>query len=342
MKFRTRISLTFVDVTLLLVSFSLAVMLNPFLGVEYFSEFDPSLTIFILIWLITTSLSKKLDFRRFKNLSSLNMNIVVVNLIIGLVSLLLMFAFRSPQYFLFIVYGTLFGTTILELILASFYFSLIHAKTIHNGFAYNRNPSSMMTSYSPVQEEKPVIIEEKESHSENKIDHTLIDEVGQRMYQFIDSHIDLSNGSHIVFSTTTQFNIDRLPDRHYSNLVNLKRINDIRHINKFFEAVNAKIPKNGIFIGCAETKEQRKQRILRKYSPGINIVYYILDFIVKRIFPKFYLTKNLYFFLTRGKNRVISRAEVLGRLYSCGFEISEEKFLNGHFYFVARKEKNPT
>lgn len=342
MKVKTRISLTLVDVTLLLVSFSLAVILNPFLGVAYFNEFDPSLTIFILIWLIISSLSRKMDLGRYGSIRKLNINIVVINLIIGFVSAFIMYIFRSPQYFLFIIYGTLIGTTVLELILASLYFSLKYAKTVQSGFDYHKNHSSIMSSYIPVQEIDPVFIEKKKPPAEIKIDQYLIDEAGKEVYQFIDSQIDLSNGDHIVFSTTTKFNIDRLPKEHYTNLVNLKRINDIRYINKFFESVNGRIPKNGKFIGCAETQELRKQRILKKYPLGINVIYYILDFILKRIFPKFYLTKKIYFILTRGKNRVISRAEVLGRLYCCGFEVIEERFLDGHFYFAARKEKEPT
>ena len=342
MSVRTRISVTFIDVTLLLVSFSLAVILNPLLGVDYFSEFDPSLTIFILIWLLATSLSKKLDFRRFKNIRGLSVYVIIVNIIIGVISALLIYVFRSPQYSLFIVYGTLIVATALELVVASLYFSLKYAKTIQTDIAYNTR-NSIVSTYPPVHEEvHPTITKRRKLPSEKKIDKTLIDEAGEEVYRFIDKQIDLSNGSHKVFSTTTRFNIDRLPKHHYSNLVNLRRVNDIRYINKFFEAVNAKVPKNGIFIGCAETQEQRKQRIFRKYPPGINLVYYILDFIVKRVFSKFKLTKKLYFYLTRGNNRVISRAEVLGRLYCCGFEVIEEKFLNGHYYFVARKEKEPT
>jgi lipopolysaccharide/colanic/teichoic acid biosynthesis glycosyltransferase len=66
-----------------------------------------------------------------------------------------------------------------------------------------------------------------------------------------------------------------------------------------------------------------------------------LDFIIKRVFPKFNLTKRLYFFLTRGENRVISKAETLGRLYSCGFEIKNEKNINGWLYVVAKKIRAP-
>jgi lipopolysaccharide/colanic/teichoic acid biosynthesis glycosyltransferase len=340
MSVRTRISITLIDVTLLLVTFSLAVILNPLAGGDYFSEFDPSLTFFILIWLVVTSLSKKLEFRRFISRKRLNIYVFVVNIIIGIISTILIYVLESSQSLLFIVYGTLVGTTMLELILVGFYHSLKYAQTFQNGF-YNKNNSTIVSSVTNPTES--ITIEEKQPTVEKEIiDEVLLKEAGKDVYHFIDSQIDLSNGSHKVFSTTTKFNIDRLSKQRYKDLVNLRRVNDIRYINKFFESVNAKLPKKGIFIGCAETQELRKQRIFRKYPPGINLVYYILDFFVKRVFPKFKLTQKLYFLLTRGNNRVISRAEVLGRLYCCGFEIKEEKFLSGYYYFVARKEKEPT
>ena len=343
MKVRTGIILSFVDIVLLLIAFTLTVIVKPSSGIQYFREYAGALAIFILLWLTVSTLTKKLDAGRFKNIRNLNINIIITNLIILALCVLLMYSLRDLHYSRFIVFGTILVTTIFELVLAYFYFYLKHAKTEPNGSSSFKNHSSFLPNTIPVQEKEPTIIEPHHPASEKqrKIDQSLIAEAGQEVYDFIGNYMDLSNGSHIVFSTTTKFNIDKLSPQHYSNLVNLKRINDIRYINKFFESINAKIPENGLFVGCAETKEQRKQRILRKYPPGINFIYYILDFIVKRIFPKFALTKKIYFFLTRGNNRVISRAETLGRLYSCGFEIEDNRKLRGNLYFVARKKTKP-
>lgn len=68
---------------------------------------------------------------------------------------------------------------------------------------------------------------------------------------------------------------------------------------------------------------------------------YTFDFILKRVFPKFILTKKIYFLLTRGNNRVLTRAEFLGRLYSCGFEVLDEKDIENYFYFVVKKIAKP-
>jgi len=127
----------------------------------------------------------------------------------------------------------------------------------------------------------------------------------------------------------------------FDAIVNLKRINDFRYINKFFEAANAKLPVGGLFIDFVESKNLRKRRILHKYPPVINYVAYSIDFIIKRVFPKFALTKRLYFFLTRGQNRVLTKAETFGRLYSCGFEVIDERAISNYLFFITRKITEP-
>ncbi len=169
----------------------------------------------------------------------------------------------------------------------------------------------------------------------------IIQEAGKEVYQFIKKYTDLENGKALVLATTTKFNVENQPENTYKFIINLKRVNDIRRINKFFESINVKLPEGGVFIDCAETYVLRKQRILKKYPPVFNYIYYFFDWVFKRLFPKLVFTKKIYFATTAGRNRVLSKAETLGRLYSCGFEVIDESFLNGHFYFAARKIKEP-
>ncbi len=164
---------------------------------------------------------------------------------------------------------------------------------------------------------------------------------GPSVLRFIELQVDLGNPKNLILATATRFNILSQEVPQFQNIVNLKRINDIRYINKFFEAVNTKMDFSGHFIGCVETKNLRKERVLKKFPAGMNYLIYTLDFILKRIFPKLPITKKIYFFLTRGNNRVISKAETLGRLVSCGFSIIDEKVIDGHLFFVAQKIKKP-
>jgi lipopolysaccharide/colanic/teichoic acid biosynthesis glycosyltransferase len=66
-----------------------------------------------------------------------------------------------------------------------------------------------------------------------------------------------------------------------------------------------------------------------------------MEFIFLRVFPKVYILKKLYFFITRGRNRLLSKGEILGRLVSCGFEITEHISINGLLYFAVKKSGEP-
>lgn len=169
----------------------------------------------------------------------------------------------------------------------------------------------------------------------------IIHESGRDVYDFICKHIDLSNKKTLVLNTTTRFNIDKQRDKYFSSVLNLRRINDTRWINKFFESVNSKLPVGGIYLLNVETYSHRKVRILRKSVVPFNWIHYTADFFVFRVLPKLPFSKTIYFTITKGKGRVLSKAESLGRLYSCGFEIIDEKEIRNILYLVVRKVKEP-
>ena len=62
-------------------------------------------------------------------------------------------------------------------------------------------------------------------------------------------------------------------------------------------------------------------------------------FFLHRVIPKLSFTKQFYFYITKGKNRVISKSELLGRLAFCGFELVDEITIEGKFYFISKKKK---
>jgi lipopolysaccharide/colanic/teichoic acid biosynthesis glycosyltransferase len=169
----------------------------------------------------------------------------------------------------------------------------------------------------------------------------VIQEIGQDPYHKIEHYLETHQSPMLVISTNTRFNIDIQPLPAYNTIVNFNRINEIRYLNKFFEVVNKKMEYGGIFIGRGEVYSTRKERILRYYPPGINYMVYTLDYLLNRVAPKLPFTKQIYFAVTKGKERVISRTETLGRLCSCGFEIVEEVTANDLFYFIVRKVKEP-
>ena len=162
----------------------------------------------------------------------------------------------------------------------------------------------------------------------------------KKTLDFILKYTRLSNSSTKFLNTTNLFTIEELGSG-YNCLVNFHRVNDIRYINKFFEAVNHVLPNGGTFICCVETIQQRMSRKFIRKIPFINSIYFFLEYVFMRVFPKIKFLKYFYFKITRGKNRLLSKSEVLGRLVSCGFEIDNYKKINGLIYIKASKVSEP-
>lgn len=159
------------------------------------------------------------------------------------------------------------------------------------------------------------------------------------IYNEIKSIINFDSDNILVLKTVSTFNID-----YHSNLkfyINFEKTNNFINVNKFHESVNKVLLNNGYYISCAETHLQRKNRKWKKYIFLISPFILFIDFIYKRVLPKLPITKQIYFALTRGHNRVMTKTELLGRLVSCGFKtikIIEHENLT---YFITKKTNLP-
>ncbi|MEX1190714.1 MAG: sugar transferase [Brumimicrobium sp.] len=121
----------------------------------------------------------------------------------------------------------------------------------------------------------------------------------------------------------------------------LKRINDIRFINKHFEKINAALKIGDYYVGCVQTLENYRKKRTSRRIPIIGGFVRVWDFLFLRIAPKVWGVRKVYFALTRGKGRLISKAETLGRLVSCGFEIEDIRPLNDVHLFIVKKAGDP-
>tara|TARA_Y100000996_G_scaffold404192_1_gene378017 strand:+ start:209 stop:1273 length:1065 start_codon:yes stop_codon:yes gene_type:complete len=175
----------------------------------------------------------------------------------------------------------------------------------------------------------------------NKTEKLILNEVNNNsnILDFINKYFELkSNKTLIIPSKVNDINHSR---NKFNKILSLKKINNIRYINKYFEEINIKLNKNGMFFGFIETQANRKKYLLNKYPFLLNYFIYLFDLVLNRILPRLTFLKKLYFFITKGKNKVLSKAETLGRLYSCGFEIVEELNLKSQYFFIVKKTKKP-
>jgi lipopolysaccharide/colanic/teichoic acid biosynthesis glycosyltransferase len=163
---------------------------------------------------------------------------------------------------------------------------------------------------------------------------------GAKAYDFFSRYVPVESPETLVLSTTNEFNVVNHP-REFHSFINLSKVNNIRYINKFFEQVNSRLKNGDVFICCSETIQARKERHRIGTIPVVKNIYFAFEFIFMRVFPKVWGLKKLYFAITRGRNRLISKAETLGRLVSCGFEIVDYQSVNGLLYVVSKKVKEP-
>lgn len=177
-----------------------------------------------------------------------------------------------------------------------------------------------------------LILEEIHKHSGIK---------GSRLLNFLAPLTENRTKPPVITDVFRSCDLNALQPGTVSGLVNLHRVNNIKGINCFFRKANEILEEGAIFAGCAETLEQRRSRLLHKYPRFFNLFYYTADFVFKRIFPKFNFTKRIYLSVTGGRNRALSKSEVLGRLVYCGFKIESVEEFNHLMYFKARKVGRP-
>jgi lipopolysaccharide/colanic/teichoic acid biosynthesis glycosyltransferase len=168
----------------------------------------------------------------------------------------------------------------------------------------------------------------------------IINECGEDVYNYFNLFVTTEDSKTFIVSTTNEFNILN-SNQNFDNLINLSKLNNIRYLNKFFEKINTKLTTGSVFICCFETIAARRERQKTNKIILLGPLLFFFEFVFLRIFPKVWGFKKVYFFITRGRNRLLSKAEVMGRLVSCGFKINAEESFNGIKYIVAIKERLP-
>ena len=133
----------------------------------------------------------------------------------------------------------------------------------------------------------------------------------------------------------------QIPDYQYKTRVDLTLLNDAKGINRRFCIVNQKLPDDGIYVCCYRPQEYMKAKLLARFPKGLNWIVYCLYFFRKRVLPRLLLTSRLYYDVTKGRKRMLSKTEVLGRLYYCGFEVDEIVPMGHIEYVFAHRHSQP-
>ena len=186
---------------------------------------------------------------------------------------------------------------------------------------------------------KPAVDLDDESY--NQICSAIEEYSGKNCLNVLNQNFNLKSGNTKVLFSTNFFDLRSIPNFQFSTIIHLPRLNDIRGINRLFSIVNEKLADDGYIVCCFESKSTHKKKIFDKYPLVISYIVYIFDYIFRRVWPKIQVLNKLYFFITKGRNRIITKTEVFGRLYCYGFEIVVDKKIGKKNYVVAKRVKQP-
>jgi hypothetical protein len=342
-KRKFRIITLIADIVILTISFLIMIWTKP----ASLKSYLPSHFLFFLglalMWIVVSLANGKMHRGKIINFTTLFTRVLSSNIIAISITALVMYILRDYSYSRTIVLGTAIVATILELLFGAVYIAykkaVVQEYEEYDKYKTYRKPSEYelvgVVNGNKLNIDEPTVVSPR-------IANAIENECGIEMAQAVIKMTGKQITDHAaVMSTTTVFNITSLLHEKYDYIINLHKINDIKNLDDFMDAVNRKLELKGYFFCCVETKDQRKKRLLKKFPPVINYFYYSCDFIIKRVLPKLKFTRGVYLFLTRGENAVLSRAEVLGRLSRAGFRIKQESFIGNKLGIEARKICDP-
>lgn len=321
----------FIDLLLMLLSFYVVLDWFPLSTNTPFEKYSWPSFFYISVWLISSYL-----LGRYKPLK--NQKYFISSLKLLDASLIVLVVFKLLIYFFFSNYS---GYVLLSISIGVFslnYFALSLYYAYKYAVAYNDY------NLEPIEERKNAQVKpspQLDDESFQQLCQTIQTHSSENVLDFLKKNVDLQSGNTLVYVSSDYVNLQMNPNYHYSTIIQLERLNNKRGINKTFATINEKLPDNGIFVCCFESKSTYKNRMLKRYSKGFNYIIYTFDYLYRRVLPKIFFTRKLFYFITNGKNRIFSKTEVMGRLYCYGYKVVLQKKVNNLNYIFARRIRQP-
>jgi hypothetical protein len=155
----------------------------------------------------------------------------------------------------------------------------------------------------------------------NPVIDNLIAEGGENFVHYI-KWLDLSKEANLlVLSSRHHFYYDHNDLKGVKVLVNLRKLNQIKHLDSFLHVVFRVLPPGATFIGCFSDSGSQ----IRKGSP-------------------FYQSARLYNrfinFLDSKIDRELNKKDVMELLDSHGFKVVDMAEINGMTYFTTQNQRN--
>lgn len=332
-----------------LVSMDLFLVIFTFFMVNYLKrghlallpDYSKLFVIFLGLWFVISVMTRKFSIGRFRSVHFFTWQWIKAGGLMLATMTILIFGLQLSYFSRFQALGSIVMLTALELIMISFYYRISQSKETKPDIESVDKVRKILRQDDISLDVDIDIIRKKLMEPARKIFKNRLASDNPELFEFIDQHIvldDMVRMETAIERSCEPFDLssDRVPVRLF---MNQWKMNDIRRMNEYFLKVHRMLLPGGYYIGYAHTITTRYQWIYKKFPRQIAGFIYLADFCFNRIMPKLPGLQKIYFAFTKGKGRIISRAEVLGRLSFCGFEIVAEKNIGQKLYVIARKVK---
>ena len=155
----------------------------------------------------------------------------------------------------------------------------------------------------------------------NPVHDNLVLEGGEAFLEYL-NWLELAHEPNLlVLSSRHHFFYDQNDLKGLKVLVNVKKLNQIKHLNSYLHILFRLLPPEANFIGCFIDSKNHKRNGSPFFSPGM-------------------IYKKFLDFLDHRTNRNMDRNEVVELLDSHGFGIVDMTEINGITYFNTRNQRN--
>ena len=243
-----------------------------------------------------------------------------------------------------IIYKASFIHSLVEVI-AFFLFFFGKSKSLNGYKEYSKNQSNAVNGQQTLEDTNTGSVEPNNCYEKKELSKSIAIfgfDYSKTLTNFIWKNIKQENYSReniTILNTSSTINVELLNDLSKDLLINTHPLNDFRRINEYLLSSYAKLKAGRFLIGSFIPLENMKKNLRSKMPHFLYFIILPFYFIFHRVFPKLAITKQIYFILTNGKNRVVSKAEILGRLSFCGYELIDDTNYEDRIYFICKKKK---
>ncbi len=163
----------------------------------------------------------------------------------------------------------------------------------------------------------------------------------QQLLEQIKTNSNAFSVNTVLLDTPWSDEVLELKTRTPQLIIHLYSLNHVHDLDRFLSCTNFCLD-NGAYIAChCTTAAMRRKKIMRRFPAFLSYFLCLADYCCNRVMPKLAFTRELYYWCTRGQLHVLTRVEMLGRLYRAGFELVHEEVTQDEYYVIATKVKEP-